>query len=292
MATTATELRRELLIGIRDYEDQMEALIATYNSDLERASLFNANNFDRFEIVAAGIIAAFLVDFARISVSANTTIATQYATYVMNSTGVRLSRAGAVQSYSALNRLSISVPQAVSDSFLTRRNIYDGRTFTGRLKTLQAGSERIVRGLISEGVASGRSVNDVARSIQHYIDPSSQAGRRFTRGNGINYTAIQKGKRLPKGSIRYNAVRIARSEIMRTYDLASNAFYKDKPYARGWTWNLSNTHRGYDGCDILSQNSPHDKLPARPHPQCTCDPRPVVITVADLRNLVNSGLIA
>lgn len=291
MAQNATELRRETLISIRDYEAQMDALIATYIADIERASLAYSDRPKTFERVSIGIIAAFLIAFERLSINANRVVASNYAAYVQNLVGQRLTKAGAVSAYSSLSNTAIRYPQNVANTFLSRRNPYDGLTFHRRIVTLQKGSERIVNGLLNIGIADGRSVNQVARAIQGYIDPRSQAGTRFTSGSTLNYRAIQAGKKLPKGSIRYNAVRIGRSEIMQTYDRAANAFFSNKKWSKGWSWHLSNTHSKRDECDNLAENSPHKRQPDRPHPQCVCDVRPVVLTVNELSDLVFAGVL-
>lgn len=179
----------------------------------------------------------------------------------------------------------------VEKTVLSRKNPFDNKSTAQRIVTLKKGNEKIVRDLITQGIDKHLSVNQLARSIQQYIDPLSQAGKRFTAGNAVDYRAVQAGKKLPKGSIRYNAVRIARSEIMQTYDRAAEDYYKDQPYFTGWNWFLSNTHTGFDDCDTLANSNPHKTMPDRPHPQCTCDVRPNVASLSEFERLVKSGAI-
>lgn len=364
MATTEQELRRELLIGLRDTNLEIDALLDTAITDIDKAARKYANDRKRFEREVLIIIGAFWVGYRLLAKSSNKAVAQSFVTYVDNTVGKNLLKAGAVQTYTdliamppsnkrpkgdlqlkleaahnrgdtaeeaRLNKLvdasmrtdagmddktraefikamkagkpitmveaqkragvaaSSKYADEVERTILTRKSLYDGKSIESRIVTLQRGNAKVVEGLLKIGIDADMSVNNVARAIQNYIDPLSQAGKRFTAGNAVNYKAVPIGRTLPKGSIRYNAVRIARTEIMQTYDQASKDYYDNQEWKQGWDWELSNTHKGPDQCDVLARQSPHKTLPERPHPQCTCNPRPRVPSIKEFERLVKSG---
>lgn len=364
MATTETELRRELLEHLRDTNTDIDALLDATVKDINAAARKYASDRQRFEKAVLAAIATFWVGYRLLAQTSNRVVAQSFFTYVDNTVGKNLLKAGAVQTYLDLQRMpptsqrpkgdlqlkleaahnagdkaeearlnklvdasmrtDAGMDQKTRDEFikamragkpitmieaqkragsstaskyaleveanvLKRKSLYDGKSIEQRIVTLQKGNAKVVEGLLKIGIDNNMSVNNVARAIQNYIDPLSQAGGRFTAGNAVNYKAVPIGRTLPKGSIRYNAVRIARTEIMQTYDQASKDYYDRQEWGQGWDWVLSNTHSTPDGCDDLANASPHKELPKRPHPQCTCNPRPRVPTLKDFERLVKSG---
>ena len=361
MATTANQLRRELLVGIRDTDDEIDSLLDQAVKDINSAARKYRNSPARFEKAVIAAIALFWVDYKLLTVKSNKYVAQSFFTYVDNTVGNSMLKVGANQTYmnqiqqlpsaqrpkgklqlqleaahnagntaeeARLNKLvdasmrtdagmstavkdeflkamragkPITMAQAqklagevassryaddVAENILTRKSLYDAKSINQRIVTIQRGNERVVADLLKYGIDQNISVNQLARSIQDYVKPA-----KVTRGNAVNYKTIQAGKKIPKGSINYNAVRIARTEIMQTYDQAARDFYDDKPWLQGWDWFLSNTHAGQDDCDTLAAQSPHKKLPDRPHPQCTCNPQPRVPTLKEFGELVKSGKI-
>jgi hypothetical protein len=363
MADTAAQLRRELLLEIRDNDVELQKLMDQAIRDINIAAKQDHKAFER-RVLA--IIGAFWASYALLTQKSNAAVAQSFVTYIDNTVGKNLLKVGATQDYmnqiaqpptakrpkgklqlqlesahnrgdlkeeARLNKLvdasmrtdagmstkvreeflkamragkPITMTEAqkrageaatskyadeIEKGVLGRKHPIDNRSIEQRIVTLKRGSEKVVKGLLDIGLNADMSVNQVARAIQSYIDPLSQAGTRVTAGNAINYKAVPIGKTLPKGSIRYNAVRIARSEIMQTYDNASNDYYNDQPWTDGWDWFLSNTHAGEDGCDTLANSNPHKDLPRRPHPQCTCDVRAHVASLKEFEQLVKSGAI-
>jgi len=366
MATTPTQLRRELLTEIVGSNAAINKLLAAAIASVAVAARQYPNDQKKFQKAVLTAIGTFWVSYRLLAQTSNKAVATSFVEYVDATVGKRMLKVGATQSYldlvsqpptaarpkgelqlkleaahnagnkaeeARLNKLvdasmrtdagmsaavreeflkamragkpitmseaqkragealSSKYADTVEKTVLTRKSPFDGKSIEQRIVTIQRGNIKVVERLLAQGIDADLSVNQLARSIQSYIDPLSQAGKRFTKGNAIDYRAVQAGKTLPKGSIRYNAVRIARSEIMRTYDQASIDFYQGQPYATGWDWFLSNTHSGNDDCDYLASQNPHKKPPQRPHPQCACDLRPHVASLAEFEQLVKDGKI-
>lgn len=289
---TPEQIRREFLIRVRDYDAEISDALAELQRDIERAANEYPNDTDGFTAAVSALIVAFYTAFTALSVNVTRDVALIYGNYVDKTIVSMLDDAGAPKTAKALHDKALKYPTIATNRFKSRKNPYDGKTFDNRIVTLKRASTQMVERIVARGIKDGKSVNDVARSIQNYIDPTSQAGRRYTRGNGVNYKAIQLDRRLPKAAIKYNAVRIARSEIMQTYQQSTGEFYDGEPYNRGFRWVLSNSHRGKDICDINAARTykTYADIPKR-HPQCMCDIQPIPITLDDLRRLVSSGAI-
>lgn len=289
---TPTELRRQFLIEARAYETDINDLLRELQRDIERASVEYSNDMDGFATAVSALIVGFYTAYTTLSVNRNHNVAKKYAKYVDDNVVSILDDAGATKSADKLRTQTKNYPTIVFDRFRTLKNTYDNKTFDQRIVTLKKASDQMVRKIVARGIVDGRSVNDVARSIENYIDPTSQSGRRYTRGNGVNYKAVPLDRRLPKAAIKYNAVRIARSEIMQTYQRSTGEFYDGKQWNRGFRWKLSNSHRGKDICDINAARTykTYADVPKR-HPQCMCDIQPIPITLDQLAKLVSSGAI-
>lgn len=167
----------------------------------------------------------------------------------------------------------------VGETILAARRFDDLRSLSTRLKTVQDGSERVVRNIISLGIKDGKSSWVIAKEIEAYVIPNEKGLRvapwtitRRELGKPVSY--IPKG--VPAGSVEYNAFRIARSEVAYTYQQAPYLAHKDKWYYNGTKWHLSRSHPKIDTCDDYAA---HDegigvgvwrKPPKLPHPHCLC----------------------
>lgn len=191
----------------------------------------------------------------------------------------------------ALDQQVDRVEQLVGDTLLTARRFDDLKTLTSRLKTVQDGSERVVRNIISVGMKEGKSSWQIAKEIEAYVIPNEN-GRRvapwtITRrelGKPISY--IPKG--VPAGSVEYNAHRLARTEIAYAYQQAPYLAHKDKWYYNGTKWHLSRSHPKIDLCD---EYAAHDeglgigvwrKPPKIPHPHCLCFTTTVTVGTTEM----------
>lgn len=292
MATTPEQLRRELLLEVQSYDEETQKMLDYYIREIERLSR-RENSYEAFQKAVVVLLGAMFIDFTRISVASNSKTAGNFAAYVKNTLVADLKTAGAVNTAESLRKSTVMYRQQIARSFVLRRNPIDNRTFSSRIVTLNRGAEQMVDKLIRLGIKQGNSVNEIARAIEGYIDPSSQSGRRVTSGSRINYRMVPTNRtKIPRGSIKYNAVRIARSETMQTYDNAQKEYYEDKPWSEGFDWFTSRSHVGPDGCDALRDSSPHKTLPQRPHPQCMCNVRQRLLGIKGFERLVKNGTLS
>lgn len=184
------------------------------------------------------------------------------------------------KSYKFLDNERDRVAGFVGDTFLQRRFQGTNKSTEQRIKTIVAGSQRTVDNIIKLGVKDGTSSYEIAKQIEAYISPDYADGKRIApwtlarRALGKPISYVPTG--VPAGSVEYNAMRIAVSELAATYQQAPYLAHKDKWYYNGTKWVLSRSHPRADECDL---NATHDeglgigvwkKPPKLPHPWCLC----------------------
>lgn len=159
---------------------------------------------------------------------------------------------------------------------------FDYKTIGERIVTLQDGALRTTRDIIYLGLQEGRSAKQIADDIANYLKPSED--KAWTSPfewfrERFNYQTGKPKDRLG-GSLHYNAIRIARTEINYSYRRTTVKMHQNKPWVKGFEWRLSPAHPIYDICDDWAADSPYkDENDIPPgHPFCLCT---VVAILAD-----------
>jgi hypothetical protein len=154
----------------------------------------------------------------------------------------------------------------------------------------QAGKRALAGDMDAQRILKGK-----IKSVQRQIDKLSPNGStdRLVVAYQDLLDAVESGntkamdKRLRRAveeKARYQAERVARTEIARAYgDAKMSAIQKDED-ATGWRWILSSAHHGMDICDFNAEADlygmgegtyPINRGPEYPaHPHCTCILRP------------------
>lgn len=186
------------------------------------------------------------------------------------------------KSYKFLDNERDRVAGFIGDTLLSRRfgGAGSNKTTEDRFKTIIDGSQRTVRNIVNAGIKDGTPSWEIAKQIESYIKPEYKDGKRVApwtiarRELGKPVSYVPKG--IPAGSVEYNAMRIARTEMAKTYQMAPYLAHKDKWYYNGTKWVLSRSHPKEDECDRYAT---HDeglgigvwkKCPEIPHPHCLC----------------------
>jgi len=136
------------------------------------------------------------------------------------------------------------IPIAAVDAVWTRIGP-DGLTLSKRIWNVSKHTYRRVDGIVLSGIARGQSAVNMAKELQQDIlgiksnlqIPESQ---RWTTG-------ISKSVR-GRGTIHYNALRLARTEIGNAYHEADIMGAMKSLVTGGVRWNLSIQHARYDVC--------------------------------------------
>lgn len=162
-------------------------------------------------------------------------------------------RAGMVYMYDISPRFSeqipklfVTIPDLALRAVLSRR-YDDGLLFSERIWKLgQFGATKIMD-TVAEGVLKGWSASDLSKALEKIL-----------RGKvieGIDYEQLApfspsyKYATAIRGDIRYNAMRLARTELAHAYSEASIQCAKIAPWVLGLKWNLSASHPKPDICD-------------------------------------------
>lgn len=276
---------KDLLRLIEDLDDETQKILARYNSQLhqilkEHSRGDQINDTDAlFKKIAkaalffGGVFALVLVAYnskaAKISITKNNDLLWE-----------EFKRLGANNAAKkALNQQRDRIVSHIEKTVLNRQFPGTKVSLTGRITTLRNGSERVVHNIITVGIKEGKSSWQIAKEIEAYVTPNPKGLRvapwtitRRELGKPISY--IPKG--VPAGSVEYNAMRIARTETVFSYQQAPYLADKDKWYYNGTLWMLSRSHPKDDICDDYAA---HEEglgrgvwrvPPHIPHPHCMC----------------------
>jgi hypothetical protein len=158
---------------------------------------------------------------------------------------------------------------------LYRANPADNRTIGERIKILQGASVKTVRNILDVGVRNGESAKQISNKISAFIDPRNQKQKlapwqvyRERFGRPMSFVPPD----MPAGSVAYNSLRIARTEINFTYRNVTEELNKNKPWVKGYRWNLSGSHPEIDICDDWADHGVYEDESDLPlgHPNCFC----------------------
>jgi hypothetical protein len=127
---------------------------------------------------------------------------------------------------------------------------------------------------VNSALARGATVNELANEVKGMINPNT------------------------KGGVSYAAKRLARTEINNAYHAQSIDSARDKPWANGMRWRLSNSHPKPDNCNLYAEVDngigrgvwPVDRVPGKPHPQCLCYVVPDLVSVAEFNRNFRNGV--
>lgn len=195
----------------------------------------------------------------------------------------------------------LTVSQRVANlslhNFLTQKSLIDGRTLEHRLKTIAVGTEDTIEAILRVGMKEGKSVWQIGKEIEQYIAKDNRT--RWTspwtierRARGFPISAPYKG-RIPAGSVDYNAMRIARTELINNYRWSKIEATKGKDFVIGWVWSLSNAHPMPDVCDDWAA---HDEgfgpgvytddraIMGLGHPHCLCNVTTTTVFHKEMRD--------
>lgn len=125
--------------------------------------------------------------------------------------------------------------------------------------------------IILEGMATGRNTAEVGKAIEAYIENNKSVLSTMMEGAEL--------KNVPK-NIHFLATRLASTEMVSAYGLASDGAALRSPGTIGMKYQLSNAHPCYDICDVICDADdyglgrgcyPLEQLPQYPfHPFCLC----------------------
>jgi hypothetical protein len=239
----------------------------------------NINELDKLYRAISDVLDDFFSSYSTVLNVANTAIIKAKIADAISVINPKLNSAGlqkqALKFAEQLSKYGDSMPIR----FQYQRWAEDGVSLDERIKTLRKTSEKNIRRIITRNVQNGRGATQISREIRQYVNPSPNVrGVRPLKYNGRDRVS---------GSIRYNSLRIARTETAYAYRTSTLDFYKDKPWVKGYRWVISGSHPRQDDCDTFAAKTYKDigDVPARSHPNCLCDVQPIIMTAEEMKNL-------
>lgn len=174
------------------------------------------------------------------------------------------------------------VPNTLSKNAISKKQYADNKSTEQRIKTIYSSSQKTVKNIIALGIKKGLTDIEIARQIQVYLKPSA-------RGTQVSpfeyyrqrYDTATVPKDLRGGSVEYNALRIARTEIATAMREAVYEANKGRKDVIGYRWLLSPSHPLPDICDVYAEHNEGlgkgvwSTPPSTPHPNCYCYIEPV-----------------
>jgi len=151
----------------------------------------------------------------------------------------------------------------------------DGLNLSERLWKLDGTMKKNLQTIIEQSVNQGKSAVEFSRAVEDYLDrpgkpwrtdikPGLEAGDTVKTSDGRTYTIKQ-----PRATVKYNALRLARTETNQAYHRAQQVSDKESDVVKGTKWNLSASHpqyppsynyRGYNEiCDYRAKANHHNK---------------------------------
>lgn len=199
--------------------------------------------------------------------------------------------------------VSIGFPEEVArDAFLHVRDSVPKMIELGRVydddwtlsKAIWSGDKKAhdqIQHIISTDVTQGRSVYDIAKDVQSFVEPSERRGNRPIKYyiyydkdgrkvrdiRGRDLSELRKVERVYYiGSVDYNAERLARTMVSHAYQLSNIAIQKNDPWVTKFEWHSAFVHGRT--CQICMDRDgmlyDKDKVPLD-HPNGLCDIYPV-----------------
>lgn len=143
----------------------------------------------------------------------------------------------------------------------------DGFHLSDRIWVVDSTLRQELHSMVEQCVNQGISAVEFSRAVENYLEVP---GPKWT-------TAIKRAK-TERGTLRFNSLRLARTETTAAYRAAHKMSVANSAIVKGVRWTLSRSHPKYDICDEWAKDDsyglgpggyPVDKLPPG-HPQCLC----------------------
>jgi hypothetical protein len=139
--------------------------------------------------------------------------------------------------------LHFNALQAANDILSRRTN---GFTLSQRIYRNSQAGVMAVGTIVDRGLALQLSAREIAAQVRGYYHPS-----------------------VPGGA-SYAAMRLARTEINNAHHDTTIRVSKERPWVKGYKWNLSGSHPRPDICNTYADKEVFStaNVPNKPHPQC------------------------
>ena len=170
----------------------------------------------------------------------------------------------------------------------------DGKTFSDRIWDLRNRSKSVITETVARGVVQGTSARNLAKQVEPYLRGMEEIKGKYTAEEQADWANVWKQQRRKYGDMRYNSMRLARTENNNAFREAGVMSAEKAPWVEGVKWNLSASHPKVDICDVYASqdvdglgkgvykpmNTPRD------HPNGLCFLTDKVVSREQLRDIV------
>jgi hypothetical protein len=161
-------------------------------------------------------------------------------------------------------------------AYFATRKFPDGIAIGQRIKSVAGSTKKTMIDIITVGMKEGKSAKVIAGDLDNFLKPSpSQIWtgpfQWYREKFGYKVKKVPAGR--AAGSLHFNSIRIARTEINYTYRQELLNLHDKKPWVDGFDWKLSGAHPKTDICDDWAAGSPYkDKAEVEGlgHTHCMC----------------------
>ncbi len=143
-------------------------------------------------------------------------------------------------------------------------NLYQGSVpLSDRVWNITDSNVKDIYTIISKGVATNQSVNEIAIQLEKYLKPSGNLGWSISNVDGKIYNIHNR-------KADWRAERLARTTLQHAYQQTLVALTKDNPFVSGYIWHAAGGH----ACDLCLDRDGNfytaETLPLD-HPNGQCD---------------------
>ena len=130
--------------------------------------------------------------------------------------------------------------------------------------------------IITVDLKAGKSAKEMASDLDNFLKPDPNkpwTGPFQWYREKFGYKVAKQPAGRAAGSLHFNAIRIARTEINHTYRMSTLKLHDGQQWVDGYDWNLSPAHPATDICDDWARGSPYRdqaEIEGLGHPHCMC----------------------
>lgn len=143
-------------------------------------------------------------------------------------------------------------------------NLYQGSVpLSDRVWSITDSNVKDIYTIISKGIATNQSVNEIAIQLEKYLKPNGNLGWSISNVDGKIYNIHNR-------KADWRAERLARTTLQHAYQQTLVALTKDNPFVSGYIWHAAGGHAcdlclDRDGNFYIAETLPLD------HPNGQCD---------------------
>jgi hypothetical protein len=129
------------------------------------------------------------------------------------------------------------------------RTFTDQKIFSDRIWDIRRYTQNVIAETLTKGVAEGKSAYQLSRELEAFLAMTEDEAAAFNRVWAEAHTPEWKEAWKTRSRLKYNAERLARTEINNAYREGAVQSARRTPWVKGLKWNLSGSHPKPDICD-------------------------------------------